>query len=358
MKIATILDEFSELCFSYEADLVPLRQDNFANKLKKNPDVAFLFVESAWRGSGKSWKLSPNVCKPGTATFNNFVRVIKLCKQRNIPCVFWNKEDPVHYKHFIQLVPYFDYIFTTDIGSKKNYIQDIGHNRVYTLPFAAQPKIHYPNGLENRTARPCFAGTYWKTLHKKRVCDMNHILLPALKHGLHIYDRNVITGSGEKWPQCYAPCMRGGLPYNRLVGMYRDYRVFMNVNCIVDSLTMFSRRVFELLACGTPVISSYALGIKTLLPEVYLSDNAQTTSKMLLHLLKSTKVWQEASVNGIRAVYEQHTYTHRFAYICKVLGIPVPEQTTKKLETYKQISEMDPFDYNLARDLILKTEEK
>jgi spore maturation protein CgeB len=345
MKIATILDEFSELCFAYEAKIVPLRQENFAQQIIQNHDISFLLVESAWRGSNKSWKLSSNVCHSRTNMFYNFEKVIALCKQRKIPCVFWNKEDPVHYKHFIHIAKYFDYIFTTDIGSKKNYIRDLRQNKVYTLPFAAQPKIHYPNGLENRTLRPCFAGTYWKNLHKKRVQDMNHILFPAIKYGLHIYDRNRVVGSGEKWPNCY-------LPYNQLVNMYRDYRVFLNVNCIVDSLTMFSRRVFELLACGTPVISSYALGIETLLPEVYISKNIRETNKLLISLLNNNEVWNIASVAGIRAVYEQHTYSHRFAYICETLGLPVPEHTKNRIENYKQISEMEPFNYENANMLI------
>jgi glycosyltransferase involved in cell wall biosynthesis len=354
MKIATILDEFSELCFAYEASIVPLRQENFAQQIIKNPDISFLFVESAWRGSNKSWKLSSNVCHSKTNMFHNFEKVIALCRQRKIPCVFWNKEDPVHYKHFIHIAKYFDYIFTTDVGSKKNYVRDLRQNKVYTLPFAAQPKIHYPNALENRTLRPCFAGTYWRTLHKKRVQDMNHILSPAIKHGLHIYDRNRVVGSGEKWPNCYIPCIKGGLPYNQLVSMYRDYRVFLNVNCIVDSLTMFSRRVFELLACGTPVISSYALGIETLLPEVYISKTTRETTRMLTNLLKNDQIWNTASVAGIRAVYEQHTYAHRLAYICETLGLPVPAQTKNRIANYKRISEMEPFDYKIARDLIAK----
>jgi len=353
MKVATILDEFSESCFSYEFDLIRLRQEDFVEKINKNPDIAFVLIESAWRGSSKSWCLASTSFKKNPSTLKNFERLVNLCRVKKIPVVFWNKEDPAHFSGFLQAAKYADHIFTTDVDSKKKYVKPAGHHRVYTLTFAAQPKIHWPQNMDERLNRPCFAGTYWSKQHKKRAQDMNHILSPALKHGLHIYDRNVITGCGERWPIIYKNNVRGGLPYNQLVNMYRRYKVFMNVNCIVDSLTMFSRRVFELLACGTPVISSYALGIEKLLPtSVCLSKTHSTTAIFLDKILKDKDFWNVLSFKGMREVYSKHTYTHRANYLCKALGLDFDKKA--RLEVYREISQNTALTHNDIKQLIVE----
>jgi hypothetical protein len=349
MKIATILDEFSEACFVHEFDRVRLTQKDYVEKLK-DKDIKFLLVESAWRGSGKTWCLASSYMRKNPGTYDNLVKLLRICKKKKIPTVFWNKEDPAHYSGFLQAAQLFDYIFTTDFKSKDSYAKDLKHNRIYTLPFAAQPKIHWPYPLGTRLHKPCFAGTYWSRQHKKRASDMNHILQPALPYGIDIFDRNVMTGCGEKWPGIYRSHISGGMPYAKLVEKYRRYRVFMNVNCIVNSLTMFSRRVFEILACGTPIISSYALGITQLLPSVCTSLSEDDTTNFLDLLLNNDSFWSETAIKGIREVYSQHTYAHRAAYICKVLGIPFDREN--RLTVYKNISEMQPFDYAVAQNLI------
>jgi glycosyltransferase involved in cell wall biosynthesis len=353
VKVASILDEFSEKCFSHEFNLVRLRQENFVDQINKNPDIAFLLVESAWRGSNKSWCLASTSFRKSLSTLKNFESLIKMCKKKRIPCVFWNKEDPAHFSGFLQAAKYFDYIFTTDIGSKKKYVKPVGHDRIYTLPFAAQPKIHWPQDLTDRYNRPCFAGTYWSKQHVKRAQDMNHILAPALQYGLHIYDRNVMTGCGEAWPMIYRKSIKGGKPYKQLVDMYRKYRLFMNVNCITDSLTMFSRRVFELLACGTPVISAASVGIQSLLPtSVRLSSNKTTTTNFLQKILKDDAYWKDLSFKGIREVFANHTYSHRASYICNVLKLEFDRQS--KLAVYKEISQNETLSHSDIKQLIVE----
>jgi len=349
MKVATILDEFSEACFAHEFDVLPLKQVDYVQKLNEK-DIKFLLVESAWRGSGKSWCIASSYMRKHQETLDNLKRVVSICRRKKIPTVFWNKEDPAHYTGFIQAAKLFSYVFTTDFGSKSNYLKDLSHKHIFTLPFAAQPKLHWPNGLTGRAATPCFAGTYWSMQHKKRALDMDHILKPALPYNIAIFDRNFITGCGEKWPGVYRKNIKCGMAYSKLVNEYRKHRVFMNVNCITDSLTMFSRRVFEILACGTPIISSYSKGIGALLPSVCLSTSDFDTVNFLDVLLKNDAFWEDTSIKGIRDVYSQHTYTHRASYICKVLGLPFDKEN--RIGVYKSISEMDPFDYAVATNEI------
>lgn len=58
----------------------------------------------------------------------------------------------------------FDYVFTTDANCLERYEQDLGHDRVDVLPFAAQPVIHNPVGLSySEKAGVAFAGAWYKS---------------------------------------------------------------------------------------------------------------------------------------------------------------------------------------------------
>ena len=127
----------------------------------------------------------------------------------------------------------------------------------------AQPALHYPAGLADRTSKACFAGTWYGDRHQARGNDMQWLLKAALPLGVDIFDRNFNTDNFN-FPEEYHPYIKGGLPYEALCNEYRRYRLFLNVNSVTDSPTMFSRRVFELLACGTPIVSAYAQGIEDL----------------------------------------------------------------------------------------------
>ena len=52
----------------------------------------------------------------------------------------------------------------------------------------------------------------------------------------------------------------GELPYDQMLAAYKMYKVFLNVNSVIDSPTMCARRVFELSACSTPVVSGLVQG--------------------------------------------------------------------------------------------------
>ena len=76
---------------------------------------------------------------------------------------------------------------------------------------------------------------------------------PALRFGLHIFDRNLNRpGFGPKYrfPDGYQTAIKGSLNYEEMLTAYRCYDVMLNTNSVTDSPTMFSRRVFECLACG------------------------------------------------------------------------------------------------------------
>lgn len=322
LKVACILDEFSYEWFSYECNLIQISPNNWKDTLiKEKPDL--LFVQSAWHGYKGMWRRKINnldVKKP-----SELKDLVDYCKQNSIPTVFWNIEDPYHFQAFIESAKLFEYIFTTDENSIPKYKKILGHDNVYVLPFAAQPKIHNPIGKDKEElGKIAFAGTWYKMGHEDRKKDMEIILKPALNYNLHIYDRmlNYNLNDSYKYPQIYRPYIKGSCIYGEMNLVYKKYPIFLNVNTVQDSPTMFSCRVFELIACGTNVISGYALGIEKMLPGIVkLCKTKEDTIKYLDMLINSKQIRERLSLLGQREVFNKHTYTQRFETILDKVGV-------------------------------------
>jgi hypothetical protein len=166
---------------------------------------------------------------------------------------------------------------------------------------------------------------------------MEYILRPAIPFGLEIYDRqHGMNGKGAdsyRFPEIYQPYIKGRLDYDEMVKAYKRYRVFLNVNSVKQSPTMFSRRVFELLACGTPVISTYSQGLVEMLGDdvVFITESDADTERHLERLLGDEEEWGRASARGIRKVLRDHTYRHRLNEVFVRAGVTSTMATDPRL---------------------------
>lgn len=260
LRVAVILDDFSRLAFSYEWDQVEVTPKTWRQDVvDAAPDL--LFVESAWHGNGDAWQYQLT----GTQGVRQSVReLVAWCQERGIPTVFWNKEDPTHHEDFLDAARIFDWVFTTDGALVDQYRAELGHGRVGVLPFAAQPVLHNPvrahgDGPQGDIA---FAGMYFAHRHPERREQMDLLLnaalevSPRMERGLEIFSRQL---GGEERYQFPAPldgAVVGALEYPEMLTAYRDYKVFLNVNTVTSSPTMCARRIYEITACGTPVVST------------------------------------------------------------------------------------------------------
>lgn len=333
MKVGVILDDFSYYNFSPEFQAIKISSKNFMNDIK---NIDMLFVESAWAGNNNQWRL---VIGPNNRWVDGAINsIINVCKKRGIPTVFWNKEDPVHFKNFLWLAKKFDFVFTTDDGSINKYRSALKHNRIYALPFAAQPMYQYPSVLSGRNKNPCFAGTYWNKQHLHRKKQMECVLKPCIPYGLHIYDRKKVGGAGNSFPGPYDKCVVGGVPFLELMNKYRNYRFFVNVNIVTNSNTMFSRRVFEIASCGTPILSYPSLGMKRVFGDsIVFSDSEEKSREYIRNILSNDAYWEELSIKGIKVVYGKNTYSHRFDRICRIVGVRTPDVVTRRIELYDRV---------------------
>ena len=326
LRIACILDEFSYRAFAYEAELTQLWPDRWETQLDEvEPHV--VLVESAWRGEDDRWRHHMT----GDAPSDDLVALVAACRARGIPAVFWNKEDPPNYDVFIATAALFDRVFTVDAGSLSRYAGDLPGVRVGVLPFAAQPRIHHPVlPAEGRDQSVMFAGTFHVDKHPHRKVQVAQVLDPARAFDLHIYAR--FTAWAYRWPPPLDAHVVGSLTYAQTLDAYRRYRVVLNVNSVPRSATMCARRIFELLACGTTVLSGTSPAIEALLGPglVRQSADPDDTVVQLAELLgEDDDARARTAARGLRTVLGAHTYGHRLDRILEAAGIdgfhrPVP----------------------------------
>lgn len=347
LNVASVLDGFTSACLSPECNLIPVTPANWHKELL-NQKIDMLFVESAWHGNNNAWdyRIASYEKSPG----NELLDIIKWARKYDIPTVFWNKEDPPNFDRFIKRAADFDYVFTTDENCIERYRKVIPKSaHISALPFAAQPSIHNPILEQSRLNAASFAGTYYADDYEPRRMAMDMLLRSAAKHGLDIFDRMYnLTGSEKnrfQFPADLQPCIRGSLSYDEMIKAYRRYRVGLNVNSVSDSPTMFSRRVFELLACGTPVVSTESLGISKIFQGVVPTvTNISEADKVIDQLMTDAYAWLASSVRGMRTVFKSHTYQHRLNEVAKITGLTdYAVSVTKIVIVLNDISSIDNF---------------
>ena len=321
--VAAILDTFTEHSLRYEANLLLLSLEHWRVQIEEaRPEC--LLVESAFIGNNGQWR--HKIADYENLEDNPLRELLKYCRSNGIPTAFWNKEDPPHFDEFIGAAREFDFVFTSDADCVPLYREALGHDRIYVLPFAAQPRLHNPSRQESWPNYPvCFAGSWLQHKYPERAEALRYLLDPILPLGLHIFDRNLKQndlGPNFRFPDRYKEAIKGTLTYEEMLTAYRCYDVLLNVNTVTESPTMFSRRVFESLACGTPVISSESVGMSRMLGEhVRVTRSMEETTDHLLELLGDEEARVREGHLAYRHVHENHTYRHRMNEVFRRVGL-------------------------------------
>ena len=321
--VAAILDTFTEYALQYEANLLLMSPIHWRAQLEGRHPVC-LFVESAWRGNNGGWR--KRIVGYEDTEDNPLRDLLRYCRSAGIPTVFWNKEDPPHFGNFIGAAREFDFVFTSDSDCVPRYKEALGHDRVYALPFAAQPRVHNPSREKGWPKHPvCFAGSWVSRRYPERAERLRYLLEPAVEHGLHIFDRNLSRiefGLDYRFPDRYNEAIKGTLTYEEMLTAYRCYDVMLNVNTISESPTMFARRVFESLASGTPVISSESVAMSRMLGgRVRVSRSMEDTQGHLEDLLEDEEARVREGHLAYRHVHENHTYRLRMNEVFRRIGV-------------------------------------
>jgi hypothetical protein len=330
VTVGVILDEFSSRAFGYEWNVVPLGRESWKEELSLRR-VDFVFIESAWNGNDGDWKYQLSGASGPKAPI---LELLAWCRAQGIPSVFWNKEDPPHYQDFLPLAREFDVVLTSDANRIDDYRRDLGHERIFAMSFAAQPALHNPvrprHGLHSRGV--AFAGMYFAHKYPERRSQLNILLEGAADaekqsdSTLEIFSRHLGGDPNYQFPEPFDKAVVGSLSYSQMLTAYRAYKVFLNVNSVVDSPTMCARRIFEITASGTPVISTPSEAIPNFFgpDEIFVAGSAAEASSYIRAISANPELGDRAVHRAQRRVWSGHTYAHRAE---SVLSLALPERS-------------------------------
>ncbi|WP_298886916.1 glycosyltransferase [uncultured Serinicoccus sp.] len=326
LRVGVIADEFTELCLRYEWTQVMLTPERWRAQLHAQP-VDLLFVESAWNGNGGAWKYGLTGSR---APITPLQDLVAHCQDLGLPTVFWNKEDPVHFEDFLGTAALFDHVFTTEAELIPEYRSRLGHDRVSALPFAAASWIHNPVRRRAGTQGDiAFGGMYYRHRFPERRAQLDLLLgaavdvSPTMDRGLEIFSRFQQVDERYRFPATFEHRVVGELSYRQMLAAYRDYKVFLNVSSVPESTTMCPRRLFEISACATPVLSTPTPAIRELFgPEEMVTVEDPQEARWLLRALVRNDQWRQRMAHrAARTVLAEHTYRHRVDGLLEQVGL-------------------------------------
>lgn len=270
MRVAVICDEMTwRNCASFFSEIYFLTPWNWKKTLETYHPQLF-FCESAWKGIAEYrcvWR--GRIFRNHRVPFEHrksLLSILNHCKAAGIPTVFWNKEDPIYFGDalcdFADTAMHFDHVFTTAEECVDAY-RARGFKNVHVMPFGFSPRMFHPLGRDPQARGAVLTGS-WFPEHTQRCSDIRRVFewLKRQQIPLTIYDRQMREGGRSSFPAEYQYAVHPALPYEQMGALYRGYAVGVNINTVKNSRSMFARRVYEMMACGLPVVSNASSGLK------------------------------------------------------------------------------------------------
>lgn len=128
---------------------------------------------------------------------------------------FWLHEDPYEFDHHTKVIDVADSIFTNDLGTSQHYHRE----RVFHLPLAATPDVHYRVlSHENRTHDVFFCGVAFPN-RVQAFDDIEHVLE---QYRSYVCGQRWLTGN----PKIYR---NHRIAYERLPDYYAQSRLVINI---------------------------------------------------------------------------------------------------------------------------------
>lgn len=317
VRVGIVADPFVLANFEPTCHLIPLTPDNWQELL---PELDCLLVVSAWKGASGEWT---GLAKHASEISNKLIQLMEAGRKANLPVLFYSKEDPPNYEHFLPYAKHADYIFTSALEAVPRYQQDCPGISVQVLTFAINPLLHNPIGSEGykKENTVFFAGS-WMPKYPERIRMQQLFFTWIRRAGMQfsIADRNFDRKDFRYlYPLKYLPRVMAGFSYHQVSSLYKIFPWIMNFNSVSHSQTMFAMRVYDACACGAHVISNESPGMQRIFPEVAVIHSYKDLYKAVT---KSAEQLEDEKNQAIRRIMAQDTVFHRMRLMLETAGIP------------------------------------
>ena len=325
ITVGLIADEFTTSTLAASMNVVPLDRSRWREQLE-SAGLDLVLIESAWEGNGGQWHRGIGAYEP--EEHQDIRDLLARARELGITSAFWNKEDPIHIKRFRPTAALCDHVFTTDAAMIPTYLSTPGAvtRTASAMPFYAQPAIHNPLPSERPYRHTvAYAGTYYGDRYKERSKELYRMLETSSAFGVTIYDRQATNpDSPYRFPPEFARFSEGALPYGEVIDSYKSHLAHLNGNSVMQSPSMFSRRVVEIAACGGIALSGPGRGVEETFGGMIPVSKDASLWRAMLHswstdpVARVREAWRQ-----MRAVHRSHTVDTAMAILLRTTGVAV-----------------------------------
>ncbi len=308
----SIIGIFDEFLYNTYKNIFNIKLINPKEKIDKKYD--FFMCESSWNGNSGNWKSKIN-----NKTINKeLLCILNQCKKKNIPSIFFNKEDPVSFDLYIDTAKHFDIIITTDVNCISKY-KEITNSNIFVMPFTIDPLSINNIGRNNDNNKSFFAGSFKYNLSEERKKNTNLLLNKFIdnKNEMYLFDRSLNKKQREDFYNnmytlnMFAPkynkYIHECISHEKLLDVHLNLNWCGNLNTVTDSDTMFARRVLEASIMKNSILTDYSRGVyKNFKNSIYKFKDElkyETNEDILLNQIKKQIGWRNIIQN-------YNSYTH------------------------------------------------
>lgn len=341
-NVGIIADEFLYKSFDATAKLTYVTPENYVSAAE---NIEILLVASTWRGLGGEWV---NLATPHSKMRSFLLEeVLPHFRKKNLPIVYYSKEDPPNYQQFLSIAQSSDYVFTCAQEVVEDYERDCPNVvSVNALSFGVNPLHHSPvYSRRHRINDVLFAGSWHGHKYPERRAAAREIFegVAASSKNLVIFDRNwELESERYFFPDEFVSNLAPSVDHNLLLKLQRLADFNINLNSVIGSETMYANRVVELQAMGSMVISNYNVGVNNRFPNV-LTCESSVDVRDTLDGISSNDLYG-IQMEGLRRAYTDHLSHDRMRDILRIVGnnhvgestkvaVVVAEQSTSVLES-------------------------
>lgn len=240
-----------------------------------------------------------------------------VAKNMGIPVVWVTIEDPNHFEKFAAQAEGADVICTSDGVLVPEYQRRFPNAIVEWVPLAAQPKLHFPMPMAEDASDLVILANHYDNDDRQLAASV--VVDPLLDAG---YSMKLYSYSRAKWPEKYDSYYAGETKFSDCATYYPTGRVAIGISNQWHNTLMCSMRIFEVLACGMPMIAFQSdafptLGFQNSLPDLSVDghfvwvDNGDDAKMAMDTILRNPDKARAMAERGRQFVLERHTYAHR-----------------------------------------------
>jgi len=151
---------------------------------------------------------------------------------------------------------------------------------------------------------------------QKKASDYELILTEARRHSLQLY--------GVGWENTPWKDMWKGKWNGTESDLYGQSQITLGITVASQKeLGMVNNRIFDSLACGTPIISDYFPALEEIFGDLvtYARKTGDVDTQIQSILQRSPQERKDFSERAISFIENQHTYLHRIDQVLKVFRI-------------------------------------